>query len=219
MLIEELGAVPSPSHSWMAPLVEDMLHDIRTGLTEAVVIGPGRAVLFYGKCSLGEGLTTDETGDSAFLHTGAGMWVGKPAYLAAGPMTIQEGWWAISQAITDCWVKARRQDIHMWICWPNNPSDLTVQEVPPWRMSLGMVVPNINHHHIGPQEAKTTIDIRETKGLHHLSSHCLSQIVGLTVTGPHYQWLPWCHPGLIDQMDPGIPDEGDSNKRMELTWR
>ena len=35
------------------------------------------------------------------------MWVGKPAYLAADPMTIKEGQWAIAQAITDCWVKAR----------------------------------------------------------------------------------------------------------------
>ena len=48
----------------MAPLVEDMLHDIRTGLTEAVVIGPGRAVLFYGRHSLGEGLTVDEARDA-----------------------------------------------------------------------------------------------------------------------------------------------------------
>ena len=38
-LTEELGAVPPPFHSWMASLVEDMLHDARTGLTEAVVIG------------------------------------------------------------------------------------------------------------------------------------------------------------------------------------
>ena len=45
-LTEELGAVSPPSHSWMAPLVEDMLHDSRTGLTKAVVTGSGRAVLF-----------------------------------------------------------------------------------------------------------------------------------------------------------------------------
>ena len=45
-LTEELGAVLPPSHSWMAPLVEDMLCDVRTGLTKAVVTGPGRAVLF-----------------------------------------------------------------------------------------------------------------------------------------------------------------------------
>ena len=53
-LTEELGAVPPLSHSWMAPLVEDMLCDFRTGLTKAVVTGPGRAVLFYGRHSMGE---------------------------------------------------------------------------------------------------------------------------------------------------------------------
>ena len=101
-LTEELGAVPPPSHLWMAPLVEDMLCDIRTGLTEAVVTGPGRAVLFYGRCSLGEGLTADEARDATFLLTGAGTWVGKPAYLTTDPMTIQEGRQAIAQAVTDC---------------------------------------------------------------------------------------------------------------------
>ena len=90
-LTEELGAVPPSSHSWMAPIVEDMLHDIRTGLPEAVVIGPGRAVLFYGRHSMGEGLTADKARDATFLLTGAGTWVGKLAYLAADPMTIQEG--------------------------------------------------------------------------------------------------------------------------------
>ena len=73
-----------------------MLHDARTGLTEAVVTGPGRAVLFYGRHSMGEGLTTDEARDAAFLLTGAGMCVGKSAYLTADPMTIQEGKRAIA---------------------------------------------------------------------------------------------------------------------------
>ena len=86
----------------MAPLVEDMLHDVRTGLTKAVVIGPGRAVLFYGRHSLGEGLTTDKARDTTFLLTGVGTWVGNLAYHAADPMTIQEGQWVIAQAITDC---------------------------------------------------------------------------------------------------------------------
>ena len=106
-LTEELGAVPPPSHSWMAPLVEDMLHDARTGLTKAVVTGPGRAVLFYGRHSMEEGLTTDEARDATFLLTGAGMWVGKLAYLAADPMTIQKGRKAIAQAVSDHRVKVR----------------------------------------------------------------------------------------------------------------
>ena len=83
------------------PLVEDMLHNARRGLTEAVVTGPGRAVLFYGRCSMGEGLTVDEARDTTFLLTGAGTWVGKLAYLTTDPMTIQEGKRAIAQAITD----------------------------------------------------------------------------------------------------------------------
>ena len=104
---EEFGAVPPPSHSWTAPLKEDMLHDARTGLTKAVVIGPGRAVLFYGRCSMGEGLTADEARDAAFLLTGAGTWVGKSACLATDPMTIQEGRRAIAQAVSDHQVKGR----------------------------------------------------------------------------------------------------------------
>ena len=100
-LMEELGAVPPPSHSWMAPFVKDMLHDARTGLREAVVTDPGRAVLFYGRHSMQQGLTVDEARDAAFLLTGAGTWVGKLAYLATDPMTIQEGKRAIAQAISD----------------------------------------------------------------------------------------------------------------------
>ena len=107
ILMEELGAILPPSHSWMASLVEDMLCNARTGLTEAVVTGPGRAVLFYGRHSMGEGLTTDKARDAAFLLTGAGMWVGKLAYLATDPMTIQEGQRAIAQTVLDHRVKAR----------------------------------------------------------------------------------------------------------------
>ena len=50
---------------------------------------------------MGEGLTADEARDATFLLTGAGMWVGKSAYLATDPMTIQEGIRAIAQAVTD----------------------------------------------------------------------------------------------------------------------
>ena len=85
------GSAPHPVIPGQHPLVEDMLHDIRTRLTETVVIGPGRAVLFYGRCSMGEGLTMDKARDATFLLTGAGTWVGKLAYLTADPMTIQEG--------------------------------------------------------------------------------------------------------------------------------
>ena len=89
-----------PTFSFLdGPLMEDMLHD---GLTETVVIDPIRAVLFYGRHSMGEGLTTDKARDAAFLLTGAGMSAGKSAYLTADQMTIQEGRRAITQAISIC---------------------------------------------------------------------------------------------------------------------
>ena len=106
-LTEELGAIPPPSHSWMAPLVEVMLHKARTRLIKAVMTGPGRVVLFYGRCSMGEGLRMDEARDATFLLTGAGTWVGKSAYLTADPVTIQEGRRAIAQAVLDNRIKAR----------------------------------------------------------------------------------------------------------------
>ena len=105
--MEELGAISPPSHSWTAPLVEDMLCNARTGLTKAVVTGPGRAVLFYGRLSMGEGLMANGASNATFLLTGAGMWVGKLAYLAADSMTIHEGKRAIAQAIKVHQVKAR----------------------------------------------------------------------------------------------------------------
>ena len=213
ILTEELGAVPPPSHSWMAPLMEDMLHDARTGLTEAVVIGPGRAVLFYGRCSMGEHLTADETRDAASLLTGVGTWVGKLAYLTADPMTIKESWWAIAQAIMDYQVKVRE---------PGYPHvNLLAQQPfrfdPPERLHYegclwGMVAPIINHHHLGHWEAKNATDVWETKGLCHLSSPYLPQIMGLRATGVHYQWLPQCHLGMTGEMGPNIPDEGDGTR-------
>ena len=106
-MTDELGDVPPPSHTWTAPVVEDMLQEARAGLMEAVVIGPGRAILFYGRPSMGEGIKVDEARDAAFLLTGAGMWVGKSAYLTADPMMLQEGKRAIACAISDQGVKVR----------------------------------------------------------------------------------------------------------------
>ena len=92
----------TPTLSFLdSPTGRRMLHEARTGLTKAVVTGPGRVVLFYGRHLMGEGLMVDEARDATFLLTGAGTWVGKLAYLTAYPLTIQEGKMAIVQAISD----------------------------------------------------------------------------------------------------------------------
>ena len=38
---EDKKAIPPPSHAWQVLIIEDMVQDGRTGLTEAVVTGPG----------------------------------------------------------------------------------------------------------------------------------------------------------------------------------
>ena len=91
-LTKEAGAAPPPPLAWMVPVVEDMLCHGRTGLTKAVVMGLGRAVLFYGRWSLGRGLSLGEARDATFTLAGAGTWVGKSAHLAADPLTLWEGW-------------------------------------------------------------------------------------------------------------------------------
>ena len=45
--------------------------------------------------------------DAAFVLTGAGTWVGKPAYFAVDPLTIQEGQREIAWAVTEHWIKGR----------------------------------------------------------------------------------------------------------------
>ena len=89
-LNKETWAVPPPPHVWMVPLVEDMLCYGTTGLTEAIVMGLGRVVLFDGRWSMGEGLSLGKVTDAAFVLTWAGTLSGKPAYLATDPLTIQE---------------------------------------------------------------------------------------------------------------------------------
>ena len=106
-LTDELGDVPPPMHSWTTPVIEDMLWETRAGLTEAVVVGPGKTILFYRRHSLGEGLKVDKARVAAFLITGEGTWVGKLAFLTADPMMLQEGKRAITCAVLDHGVKAR----------------------------------------------------------------------------------------------------------------
>ena len=215
-LMEELGAIPPPSHSWMAPLVKDMLCDARTGLTEAVVTDPGRAVLFYGRHSMGEGLTMDEARDGTFLLTGAVTWVGKSAYLTADPVTIQEGKRAIAQAVLDHWVKVRGPRCSHVNLPALNPSGSIPLGVPLQKKHLEIVVLTTHPHHISPLEAGNIIGIWGTKGLNHLSS--LPQTVDSRGTGVCYWQCPWCCPDLTGQTDQDAPGKVD-NIEKKPAWR
>ena len=106
-LTKEVGAAQPPSHTWQAPVIEDMVWEAKSDLTEAVVTGPGRVVLFYGRQFLGEGLSLGEVRDAVFTLSEAISWVGKLAQLHAIPMSLREGWQVIVQAIKECQIEAR----------------------------------------------------------------------------------------------------------------
>ena len=211
------GHTPS-SHSWMAPLVEDMLCNVRTGLTKAVVAGPDRAVLFYGRCSMGEGLMVDKARDAAFLLTGSGTWVGKSA------SSLQTQWQhkrVKKPLLKPYWIIKLRQgdqDIPMWIHQYICPSGSNTLGVPLQKTHLEMLVLTICHHPISPQGARSVKDIGETKGLNHLSSlHLLQTLVSRAIL-VHYQQCLQCHPDLTSQMDQVIPDEVDNTEKKHV-WR
>ena len=58
-----------------------MLCDGKSGLTEAIVMGPGWAILFYGRHLLGEGLSLGKAWDAMFTLSAVISWVGKQAQL------------------------------------------------------------------------------------------------------------------------------------------
>ena len=94
---EDGGATP-PSHAWQVPVVEDMVCDGKSGLTKAIVMGPGQAVLFYGRWSLGEGLSL---GEECHVYT-------IRAQLNTNPLSLWEGQQLIAKAITEQHIEARQ---------------------------------------------------------------------------------------------------------------
>ena len=100
-------AAPPPSHTWQVPIVEDIVQDGKAGLIEAIVTGLGQAILFYGRQSLGEGLSLGEVQDATFMLSGAISWVGKQAQLSAKPASLGDGQQLMTQAITEGDIKPR----------------------------------------------------------------------------------------------------------------
>ena len=99
-LPKEGGATPPPPHAWQAPVVEHMLCDGKSGLTEVIVMGTGWPVLFYGRQLLGEGLSVGEVQDAMLTLSGALSGVDKEAQLTTNPLNLWEGRWLIAQADT-----------------------------------------------------------------------------------------------------------------------
>ena len=195
-----------------------MLQEARAGLTEAVVIGPGRATLFYGRHLMGEGLKADEARDATFLLTGAGKWVGKSAYLTANPMTIQEGRRAIAQAISDNRLKARG---------PGHPLvNLLAQQ--PFKFNTPRTSPprDVSIHYgsddeWAPQQpSRGWGHNRRWRDQWHQSPWFPSPSpdCGFKSEEVHYPWCLWYHLSQTTQMGPDVLDEAGGIEKKHI-WR
>ena len=218
-LTKERRAEPLPPHTWIVPVVEDMLWHSRTDLTEALVIGLGRAVLFYGRWSLGEGLSLGEARDVAFTLTGAGTWVGKSAHLADNPLTIQEGQWVITQAITKCQIEARGPG-HPCSC-PTTPQ--------PFRFYCGdessqeECIEDAGFDHQPPLHKAIArqgswLMAKEPKASDTSPPH-LPQIVDSKAIEVLCQQPHQYHYNLIGQKSPNVPVMADIIGNLGSTWR
>ena len=153
------------------------------------------------------------------MLTGVGTWVGKPAYLTADPLTIQEGQQEIAQAITEHQIKARG---------PRHP--LVNPSTPqPFRFDLQGNSPQRDI----PRDVNSDLKLlpqqlprgwnhnrcRRDQGLLPPQSPLPSSDHGLKATGA-WCWLPWqCHHYQTGQKAPSIPREVDNVGKPEHTWK
>ena len=133
---EDDKVIPPPTHAWQAPVVEDMVWEGKAGLTEAIVAGPGWAVLFYGWWSLGEGLSLGEVRDTMFTLSGVIAWVGKQAQLSTKPVSLGEGRCLIAQAITEGHIEPRGPAHPQSIPPASAPFNFWNQDLSPWYANL-----------------------------------------------------------------------------------
>ena len=127
---------PPPPHTWQAPIVEDMVQDGKSGLTEAVVTSPGKAFLFYGQWSLGEGLSLGEAWHAMFKLSGTISWVSKQAQLSAKPVSLWDGWQLIAHAITEGHIEPRGPCYLCSIPPASTPFNFCNQDSSPWLANL-----------------------------------------------------------------------------------
>ena len=194
--MEDGGTTPPPPHAWQAPVVEDMLWDGKSGLTEVVVTGPGHAILFYGRWSLGEGLSFGKAWDTTFMLSGAISWVGKQAQLNTNAISLLEGQWLITQAIIEWCIEARGPRHPHSLPPASPPFSFCKQDESPWGVKL-----------------PTATELLEVPRCTHLASyHEWGWALQCSWDCGHRWWNPWAAPTLSPSPSPdhGFESDGSS---------
>ena len=102
-LEEGRGYLPQPSHTWNGLLITDILQEACPGdcITNAVVLAPGEAILFFGRCSCNEGLLYRNAQDVELGLKSSITWAGRTTQVEVTVNTVQEGHRDIADAIME----------------------------------------------------------------------------------------------------------------------
>ena len=225
---EDVGTTPPPPHLWQVPLVEDILWDGTSDITQVVVTGPGWATLFYGWWCLEEGVTLGKVCDATLTLSGAISWVGKQSLLSANAVSLWEGQQLIAKAIIKWCIEDRgpRNPCSWLPVLP--PFSFCNQDKPPWEEGLQSAdehweVPRhthwVSHHEWGCTSQWGWDCGRETLGLPQLWQLHLHWTVGLRVMDVWCQLPPQFHQGPIDLGTPGISTMADAMGSLGAIWK
>ena len=109
------GSQPLPSHAWSGLLISNMFqHNLKEWITEAVVLAAGEAILFFGGWSHKEGLPYTSARDIGYSLTGPINWARRTGQVEVTANMVQEGHWAIADAVMEKQTKARGLGHSQW---------------------------------------------------------------------------------------------------------
>ena len=115
------GNHPPPSYAWSGLMIPDMFHNgLEEWLTEAVVLAPEEAILFFGRQSCKEGLSYIGARDVGFCLTGP---------VDGARRTVQEGLWAIGDAVMEKKTTARGPGFPKGLGKPSSPQLAPVMQM------------------------------------------------------------------------------------------
>ena len=97
MMVQDPSRPPPLWHLWTVATIKDMVMRDAPNIKDCIILSPGLAVLFF-SCHQEpqEGLYLHEAQELAEEMTKTITWMGQPTHQQVFPITIAEGWWAIS---------------------------------------------------------------------------------------------------------------------------
>ena len=103
------GNQPPPSHAWEGCLITNILQEAwpEDQITEAMVLSPGEAILFFGRHSKNDRLPYHRARNIEFGLGGPFNWAGRSAQIDASRNALQESHHPILKAVVEKKTKAR----------------------------------------------------------------------------------------------------------------